>query len=162
MWGMIIVAAIIGIIAGILIYNDGFWDWKDAIWGSIEVALIALVFGLLANLIVVCTAKCEVESVVTYAPVAVETYHDGAPKYYYEFEDAWGFAVEQEETKKLEKIIAPKNNSTVRESDERKVEVYTYNYKSKVLRFFFIDINWAEYVIYGPKNEVTQSFKDLE
>lgn len=160
MWGMIIVGVIIGIIVGIVMHLD-FEDWINTIGAGLIGFLLVLLVGFVINLIVADTVKCQVESVTTYTPVAVETYYDGEPKYYYEFEDAWGFAVEQEETKKLEKIIAPKSKSTIRESDERKVEVYTYNYESKVLQFFFIDASRAEFVIYGPKNEVTQNFKDL-
>lgn len=160
MWGVIIIGIIMGIIVGILMYFD-FEDWVNSIGSGMIAFFLVFLMGLVINLIVSDTAKCQIESVTTYTPVAVETYYDGAPKYYYEFEDAWGFAVEQEETKKLEKIIASKSRTTIRESDERKVEVYTYNYESKVLRFFFVDAHRAEYVIYGPKNEVAQSFRDL-
>ena len=161
MWGVIIIGIIMGIIVGILMYFD-FEDWVNSIGSGMIAFFLVFLMGLVINLIVSDTAKCQIESVTTYTPVAVETYYDGAPKYYYEFEDAWGFAVEQEETKKLEKIIASKDKTTIRESDERKVEVYTYNYESKVLRFFFVDAHRAEFVIYGPKNEVAQSFKDLK
>lgn len=160
MWGVIIIGIIMGIIVGILMYFD-FEDWINSIGSGMIAFLLVFLMGLIINLVVSDTAKCQIESVTTYAPVAVETYYDGEPKYYYEFEDAWGFAVEQEETKKLEKIIAPKSESTIRESDERKVEIYRYNYESKVLRFFFVDAHHTEYVIYGPKNEVAQSFRDL-
>lgn len=160
MWGVIIIGIIMGIIIGILMYFD-FEDLINSIGSGMIAFLLVFLMGLVINLIVSDTAKCQVESVTTYVPVAVETYYDGEPKYYYEFEDAWGFAVEQEETKKLEKIIALKSETTIRESDERKVEVYKYNYESKVLRFFFVDAHHTEYVIYGPKNEVAQSFRDL-
>ena len=162
MWGIIIFALIVGIVSAIVFYlKDLYFYESECVWAGIVSALVIILFGLIINLIVPGCADKEVIGVTKLTPISMDSYRDGTPKYYYEYEDGWGFAIKSDDSNKLVKIFAQKEVTTILESEKRYVEYYRYDYKNPVLRFFFLNGCDAEYVIYGPSDEVNQTFNDL-